>query len=233
MPELFFVFVAGFLGSSHCIGMCGPFAIALGSGAGSWSGHLRRQSIYSVGRVCTYSLLGAMSGFLGLHASSRATELMNIPAALALLAGGLLIYQGLATVGLLHGRRPQPANGPCLAGTFFAGFLNNPRPGPTFLAGIVTGFLPCGLLYGFLALAASSADMLVGAATMACFGLGTVPIMMLTGLGGSLLNLTMRRKVTQFAAWCVVLTGIISVMRGIGFTQIPLVGKEPFCPLCP
>ncbi len=78
----------------------------------------------------------------------------------------------------------------------------------------MTGLLPCGLVYGFLALACSTASLPRGAATMAAFGLGTVPLMVLTGTGASLVSMVTRRRLLRFAAWCVVLTGIVSLARG-------------------
>ncbi len=65
------------------------------------------------------------------------------------------------------------------------------------------------LVYGLLALAASSGDLLLGGTMMICFGVGTAPVMILTGCGGSLLNLTARKHLDRVAAWCVVLTGLI------------------------
>ena len=98
-----------------------------------------------------------------------------------------------------------------------------------FLAGLATGFLPCGLLYGMLANAASTSDLLTGGLTMAVFGLGTAPVMVLTGFGGSLLGVAQRRRLFQAAGWCVVITGAITLVRGIYGLQP---GQIPGCPLC-
>jgi sulfite exporter TauE/SafE len=103
--------------------------------------------------------------------------------------------------------------------------------GEVFLAGLFTGLLPCGLLYGMLALAASTRDVVQGLVAMVAFGLGTVPAMAAAGLGGSLLGLAARRRLHSVAAWCLVLTGLISIARGVGhvsFSQAPPSG----CPFC-
>jgi hypothetical protein len=78
----------------------------------------------------------------------------------------------------------------------------------------------------------SAGGMLHGAATMALFGLGTIPAMTFVGVGGSFLTLTVRRKVLTVAAWCVVLTGILSVFRGLGFIHYEGILQPPECPLC-
>ena len=89
------------------------------------------------------------------------------------------------------------------------------------LAGVLTGFLPCGLVYGFLGLASSSASIFHGLLTMLAFGAGTAPIMILTGAGGSLLSHSARRHLMRVAAVCVMITGLISLARGVMFVAVP------------
>ncbi len=72
--------------------------------------------------------------------------------------------------------------------SLFGAFLLAPGLGNAFFAGVFTGFLPCGLVYAFLALASATQNMFAGWLTMLAFGLGTMPIMVLTGLGGGLLT---------------------------------------------
>lgn len=233
MIELALIFVAGLLGSSHCLGMCGPFALALGSGSTSWRGNLLRQGIYSTGRIFTYSVLGLFVGFGSWRLQAEFAWLAQLPALLAIAAGLLLLWQGLATAGWLPAQTVATnQGGVCLGGTFFASFLTAPRSTDVFLAGMFTGFLPCGLVYAFLALAASHGNPWQGAAAMAAFGAGTVPLMVLTGAGGSLVSLAIRQRLLHFAAWCVVVTGAISILRGLGFVHVPGLLESPGCPLC-
>lgn len=235
MIELPLVFVAGILGTAHCLGMCGPFVLTIGGSAPGWWTALGRQLSYSLGRIFTYSVLGAIAGFCGERLTAALPLLVNIPALLAVAAGILLVHQGLRSAGVL--RRPlwrfstaQPA-APCLAGGFLAQFLRQPGASGVFLAGVFTGFLPCGLLYGMLALATSTHSILGGSATMAVFGLGTTPILVLTGVGGRLMGLATRRWLYAAAAWCLILTGVVSVARGVSFLSTT---REPAarCPLC-
>jgi len=232
MIELPLVLIAGILGSSHCLGMCGPFALTIGASSQSWGRNLSRQVVYTVGRIFTYAVFGAVAGFCGWRLVEAVPGLVNVPAVLAILAGVLLVWQGLTSAGVLRSRKSVATGGPCLAGTFFASFLKSERRGGMFLAGMFTGMLPCGLVYAFVAMAASSANMWIGLATMVAFGLGTAPLMILTGVGGSLLNLAARRHLFRVAAWCVVLTGVISIGRGAGFIHIPGWYDSPSCPLC-
>ena len=93
MIELPFILVAGVLGSTHCIGMCGPFALSIGGTAISWTDNLWRQIIFSCGRIFTYTTAGAIAGFVGLRLSEYWTSVVNLPAVLAILA--LIPYQYL------------------------------------------------------------------------------------------------------------------------------------------
>ena len=232
MIELPLVFVAGFLGSSHCIGMCGPFAILLGSEADSWRNGFSRQVLYSAGRIFTYAVLGAFAGFGGMQLSGEPTisRWVNVPATLSIVAGCFLVYQGLVTAGVF-GKGWSASDSPCLAGGLVANFLRSRRASGVFLAGLFTGFLPCGLVYGFLGMAAGSRHILTGAAIMATFGLGTVPVMMATGLGGGLLSVSSRGRILRIAAWCLVIAGVISVARGLTFVAAG--SADPaLCPLC-
>lgn len=232
MTALPLIFIAGVLGSSHCIGMCGPFALAIGTDATSLKTNLARQLLYTLGRVFTYSVLGAVAGFGGLYLQRTVPALVNMAAILAVVAGMFLLYQGLLAARVIRRNTPNATGFPCLAGDFFGSFLKSPSLANVFLAGLFTGMLPCGLVYGFVALAASSGDMFMGALLMAVFGTGTAPIMILTGCGGSLLSLAARKQLFRVAAWCVVLTGLVSIARGIGFVEIPGWTVAAGCPMC-
>ena len=181
--ELPLVLAGGLLGSTHCLGMCGPFALMIGGAARGWRGNLARQLLYSAGRVFTYAWLGAAAGFGGMRLSQLAPAMVSVPALLAVGAGALLLYQGLASAGVLR-RLGWRGASPCFGAAWLAAFLRDPRPVGVLLAGVFTGFLPCGLVYGFLALAGATANVLHGGLLMAAFGVGTAPMMTLAGLGG-------------------------------------------------
>jgi sulfite exporter TauE/SafE len=110
--------------------------------------------------------------------------------------------------------------------------LRNPALRSTFSAGLFTGLLPCGLVYAFVSLAASTGDLLHGAATMLAFGLGTVPLMVLTGTGAMLLGVRVRQRLWQVAAWSVVVTGLLTIGRGVAFLQFEEASPPRPCPFC-
>lgn len=238
MIEFPLVFISGLLGSSHCIGMCGGFAMLIGMGQRSVGRNVLSQLCYSGGRIFTYSVLGAIAGAAGLKLSQHA-GIVRVPAALSIIAGLFLIVEGLSAAGFeLRAWRKRPAGAApagCLAVPVFATLLKTPGLHNAFSAGLLTGFLPCGLVYAFLSLAASSGDVIHGLLIMAVFGAGTVPLMLLTGTTASLLSIVKRRRLMYIAAWCVVLTGGLTVARGAGFLdRLPWGGQsaEPGCMFC-
>ncbi len=227
------ILAGGLLGAGHCLGMCGGFVLTLGSVPSPWQHNWQRQLVYAAGRVATYSLGGALAGFGGWQLSRESWMLVNTQALLSIVAGALLIVQGLFAAGLLRLPSRFFGSGPCMAATAFAGLLRAPGLGPVFVAGVVNGLLPCGLVYAYWALASSTASMGQGALTMALFGLGTIPALVLAGLGGSLLQLGTRRFLLHTAALCLTLTGLLALGRGLGFLDLGGPAADPACPFCP
>lgn len=235
MIELPLVFLGGLLGSAHCIGMCGGFALSIGIGSRGFTSNLGRQLIYTAGRIFTYSFFGVVAGYVGFCIAGRASLWINAQATLCVIAGALLAAQGLLALGFVPRRfRQKPIGGGtvCLAGSFVGPFLSSPRLSHVLLAGVFTGFLPCGLVYGYLALAASSMNIGEGLLTMSLFGAGTGPLMILAGAGGSLFSQSSRRNLLKISAVCVAVTGLISIVRGVLFLQLTPAPATVRCVFC-
>jgi len=226
------VFLGGLLGSSHCVGMCGGFALALGVGQRHWAANLGRQLLYGLGRVFTYTSAGAVVGYGGWRLTAEMRDVVNLQAVFCIAAGVLLILQGLNAAGVFRWARSSTTPLEGFGATCFASLLRASRLRNIFLGGVINGLLPCGLVYAFLALAASSGHMALGALTMLLFGLGTIPTLALVGTGGTLMSLSLRHRILRLAAWCVALTGAISLWRGISFLEMT-VPVSSGCPGCP
>jgi sulfite exporter TauE/SafE len=235
MIELPLVFLGGLLGSAHCVAMCGGFAVRIGLGARGFPAILSRQVIYSAGRIFTYAFLGVAGGYAGTWLAHSSRLWINAQAILCMIAGAWLLIYGLLALGVIP-RRLWPklaTNGTaCLAGTFVGPFLASRARSGILLAGVLTGFLPCGLVYAFLALATSSASVWTGLLTMCLFGAGTAPLLILTGASGSLLSHYMQGRLLRISALCVCFTGLISIARGILFLQLPGAPEAARCLLC-
>lgn len=233
MTDLPLIALGGVLGSSHCVGMCGGFALTVGLGSRGVAHNLSRQLVYSAGRTFTYGFLGAAAGFAGFWFARRSTPLVRAQALLSLAAGVLLVAQALIALGVVPGRVGRFWRGggqaACLAGSLVGPLFGSPRRLHVLLAGVLNGFLPCGLVYGYLALASSTACLSHGLATMAAFGAGTVPVMVLTGVGVSAFSRDARRHLFRFAGVCVLVTGLLAVARGVRAWDP---GETGGCPGC-
>ncbi|MDP2620181.1 MAG: sulfite exporter TauE/SafE family protein [Hyphomicrobiales bacterium] len=225
MTHYLVLFAAGFAGSFHCIGMCGGFACALGRDRHGPSATIVRHLLYNSGRLTTYCFLGGLAGALGqvictTEGVSTAPLLGgSLDAAqriLAIVAGLLMVTMALQFFGLLQGLHRVTVG---LGGSIFAGslryLLTAPGPAAPLAFGVFNGFLPCPLVYAFVAQAASTAGALPGFLTMAAFGLGTFPAMLMMGGVGRALGPVWRQRGVWVAGSFILLLGLITLGRGV------------------
>ena len=177
-------FAAGLLGSGHCVGMCGPIAAI--AGAGSNGQPARSALIYNAARIVSYCVVGALFGGLG-YAIGSAADIARWSQIVRIAMSAVLVLVGLQL--LLPRSRINPLER--IGARFWqriAPLARRLKPGERkshlFALGLLWGWLPCGLVYSLLALAAVSGSAASGAATMAAFGLGTLPAMIGIGVSG-------------------------------------------------
>jgi sulfite exporter TauE/SafE len=211
--ELLGMFAGGLLGSAHCVGMCGGFAAIVGASPRSLPSAVTRQLTYSFGRVFTYTFLGGMGGYFGLYMGSLESVLSGVQRAFSISAGLLMILIGAMTLGLIRLRWRWLTSLGTAAAPVFRTFLNGRGRAGVFLAGVVNGFLPCGLVLAFLALTVAAGNPLRGMLIMFFFGLGTIPAMTVVGCGSTLLSHGVRIKVYRVAACFVIVAGAMSIKR--------------------
>jgi sulfite exporter TauE/SafE len=165
IPALSAAALAGLVGSPHCIGMCGSFALACG-------GRVSHTAAWHAGKTLTYASLGAIAGFAGDAVPGPTWVASALSAALVVwfAAGlaGLTPEPTLRIPGLTHLATRAARRGDL---------------GSRFLFGMATGLLPCGLVYATLGIAVASGSALTGALAMAVFGLATAPALAVFGLG--------------------------------------------------
>jgi len=185
--------VAGAAGSVlHCAPMCGPFVLgqvadrmaAIPAKRLSEAHRLRAGLLlpYHLGRLTTYAALGALAALAG-DALARLPWLGRLSGLLLLAAALLFLAQGLRravpAIGLPAGRgRGAPTALRCLAACRLRRQIGGYR------LGLALGFLPCGFLYGALAVAGASAGPVGGALDMLAFGTGTAASLMVVGVAG-------------------------------------------------
>lgn len=219
------IFLAAVAASWHCAGMCGGFACAL---AGSCRGGdaVLRQLLYNVGRATSYCFLGAVAGALtvGICTAMPGTPpIETVQRVLAVISGLLIVVIGVQFFGIF--RRSRITSG--FGGEMFAKVLRDLHRSRSTVAplafGVFNGFLPCPLVYGFLAQAASSGNAIDGVGIMAAFGLGTFPAMLAMGSLGRwfgertapIVGLDWRNRASVVAGGLFILLGLITLARGL------------------
>jgi len=210
MTGLALAFAGGLAGSLHCLGMCGGLVALLGGGA--WS----RLALYNLARVNTYAALGASAGALG--SAIVAWAPLDVAARVLAVAGGLAVVAvGLEWLGVLAPR------GQWLVGRVQRGIAAHARgllearsPWAPVAFGTANAFLPCHLVYAFVAMAAATGSVGRGALTMLVFGLGTVPAMMLAGSTRALVRGRTTASLARAAGAFVVVVGLVTIARAFG-----------------
>jgi uncharacterized protein len=188
--DLIAAFAIGFIGSSHCLVMCGGIVAALQLAMPTTrpGRRLWLQLVLSLGRLSTYSFFGALVGYFGASAMLLAGGSLLW---LRLLAGCLLIAIALYISRLWFGllkleqlgqgiwRLIQPLSKRCLP-------LDSANK--AYLYGLCWGWLPCGLVYSALSWSLVSGSASSGALVMFAFGVGTLPAILLSGIAAQQLS---------------------------------------------
>ncbi len=202
----------GLLGSFHCIGMCGPIALALPVHHYSNFKKYIGIFLYNLGRVTTYTLLGLLFGLLG-----QSFFLGGFQQALSISIGVLLLLSVIFT-------NTNWFNSKHLS--FIYSFINSVKiqlgnlfnkKGLHFLffIGILNGLLPCGLVYLGIAGAIATGHYMEGAEFMFYFGIGTVPIMYAVAFFGQFITLKYRNHIRKAMPVVVTVMAIMLIVRGL------------------
>jgi sulfite exporter TauE/SafE len=217
--DLPLLFLASILGSTHCVGMCGPYVALCASRVSPEATTLARQRVFlrllfNAGRLATYCAIGALVGAFGQVALAAGTR-AGISGAVALFAGLVAVALGCALWGWI--RDPSGILRTWGLDVLIRGGMLRAFRAPPHLAlvllGALQGVLPCALVYGAASRAAVAGSASAGAATMFVFGLGTVPaIFALTSLPGGLLR---RLHTWRWAGLFITVVGILLVFRGL------------------
>ncbi len=213
MYELYiFALMTGLVGSLHCIGMCGPIAIALPLGNKSPLVRFLGSLVYNLGRVLTYAILGGIFGMLG-----KGIEMAGLQQWASILLGSVMILSIVAPAifrGKIKFEQLFFGYAGKMIGSFRKLFEVSSFPS-LFLIGLLNGLLPCGLVYIAIAGAINTNALLNGIIYMIIFGIGTIPIMFAIPLLGNLIGNAFRKKYGKIVSVFIVLLGIIFILRGL------------------
>jgi len=190
--ELSSLFFLGLLGSAHCIGMCGPLVLIIPEG----KSRLVSQLLYNLGRITTYTMLGAIFGLIGSDISELAAQAGEDPLLIfgkiqllfSFLAAAFLFWFGLVRLSICKEpaimQKAMPSRIPGFT-SIHSGVATDRSVAACYLFGVLLGFLPCGLSYGAFAMALAAGSPLAGGLSTLVFGLGTLPALFLLGTAAS------------------------------------------------
>ncbi len=181
--------------------------------------------LYNLGRISIYVILGVAVGFTGqlLGDGLDGTAWRQVA---SIIAAVTIILIGLYLTGWV----PWLRNMDRLGGGLWRliepvgrRLLPVRTPTAALLAGLVWGWLPCGLVYYALILALPMSDPVMSGLFMLAFGLGTVPVMVATGVfAGVLSRLGRNVRLRQVAGVLVILMGISGLIFGADVFLVPL-----------
>jgi uncharacterized protein len=212
MSYLLIPLALGFLGSFHCIGMCGPIALALPIGRWSSRDKIIGILLYNLGRVFTYGSMGLLFGAIG-HGFSMAglQQWVSILLGIGTITFVLMPASLASRLDILTERIPYlPVVKRSISNLFRQKTFTS-----LALIGLLNGLLPCGFVYMAMAGAIATASSLDGAAFMILFGLGTIPAMFMVAFSSHLFPVNIRSKIRQLVPVFMFVIGTVLVLRGM------------------
>jgi len=194
---LYIAFTLGLMGSLHCLGMCGPLAIAFSGGYSNNKLRVISRSLqYNIGRAITYAVMGLLFGLIGSFVFfAQAQQAINIDSYL--------------------GRSSAINKWKNFVHKLISPMIKEVQSYPPFILGMVNGLLPCGLVYLALAGALTTGNIYSGGLFMFFFGLGTIPMLFGLVLGNQMISGSKRKTLTKVIPYVSLAFGVFLCYRGI------------------
>ncbi|MBK3515717.1 sulfite exporter TauE/SafE family protein [Carboxylicivirga marina] len=215
-------FIFGFLGSLHCVGMCGPLALALPLPTKSAAQKATGAVLYNVGRALTYGLLGLIFGLLG-----AGLKLSGIQQWVSIACGVLMI---LSVV--LPGVIKMPKSTNKVSSSIYSSLkkkigdsLNRKKLSNLLIIGVLNGFLPCGLVYVAISRAVTSQTVNDSVIFMFFFGLGTLPLMFAVAYFANIIKSRFLYQLRKAIPVFIIILGLLFILRGMNL-GIPYISPE-------
>lgn len=210
--EILSGFIIGFLGSLHCIGMCGPIVLALPSGSLRDSKFIFGKVMYNLGRIITYSILGLLFGIIG-----KGFALWGLQRWVSIVLGAaILIYiflpakfkKSFLNISVFAFATNALKN-------IFSRVIKKKSPSSHLLIGLLNGLLPCGFVYVGIFASLALGDALQGMLFMAMFGLGTTPAMITASFAANFISINVRQKINRLIPVFACILAVIFIFRGL------------------
>ena len=206
------LFVVGLLTSLHCVAMCGGINLAQSAASAQSGKKISASNIqYNAGRLISYTIVGGIVGVLGsvLRISTGVQAAIQIAAAVFM----VLMSLNMLDLGVLKGVMPTLPQG------LRARLLGKGKNSSLWI-GLVNGLMPCGPLQAMQLYALSTGSWTMGALSMACFCLGTIPLMLGFGLVSGKLNKQFAKPMRIASGLLVLVMGMAMLTRGLTLSGV-------------
>lgn len=214
--DLGLAFLAGVLGSGHCVGMCGALVSGFFMRAKQSSRSYLPYFSYHLARVSVYTLIGVLAASLGFVLLSTGLT-GKFQAVLQIVIGLFVIVLAFGILGFIPWQgsfRFLPVS------VLSRGFGAAARYGPVTSAaagGILNGLMPCPLTFAMAVRATTAGSPAEGGLMMLAFGLGTFPTMVLVSIAFGNISVKVRGVMLKSAAVIMILMGMNTFYKGVSF----------------
>ena len=213
MLSLYVFLALGFIGSGHCVGMCGPFVVSYTQAKRNpWYSHV----LYGLGRSTTYALLGFLASSFG-HGLQN---FLGFRASILVVAGLVMLYMALGQLKLFPRKLPSIQHWRFYQKSIGRLYASNSWY-RTYPLGVFLGFIPCGLTAIALSLTITQ-PVPIATLGMFIFGLGTMPAMVGFGL---LLQRLKLPRLERYMAALMAFLGFLTLW--MGFHRLGIVPQPP------
>lgn len=205
--------VFGLLTGFHCIGMCGPIAVALPLKSDTRFSKFTSTTLYNLGRTITYAIMGMIFGFFG-----QSFAMAGFQKWVGIIMGSVMILYVIFPA-IFKNKFNIETFGQQYTGALrsrLAKLFGKRSYSSLFVIGLLNGLLPCGPVYAAIAAAIATGSVIYGTAFMFLFGLGTIPIMMTLSLIGHKISTSLRKKLSKLIPVTIVIIGALFILRGLG-----------------
>lgn len=206
-------FLLGFLGSLHCVGMCGPIIIMVNG-----NGDVGNRMVYHLGRISTYLVLG-----LAMAAIGESIKWFGFQQWVSIVLGVIIL------LGLLFYKNPERAlfektglsKITSLLRKGYASLTNERSYSKQFVLGMLNGILPCGLVYAALAMVLTVDGFKQASLLILAFGVGTLPALLLVEELQKKIKINMKALFT----WSMAFVACLLIIRGLNL-DIPYISPK-------
>ena len=208
------LFIIGALTSVHCVAMCGGINLTQGAlAAKSETTVLRSNILYNIGRVVSYTVVGALAGAVGSVLSFSGA----LRGTVIVLVGIAMLAMAFSMLGIFN---PFKSLGFHFSGRIYASLSKRLNMNSSLAIGLLNGLMPCGPLQSMQLYALSTGSVFKGALSMFLFSLGTVPLMFGFGMVASKLNQKYKKVMLTVSAVLIFVIGINMISNGLSLSGV-------------